>query len=333
MKTKFKITIFSLMLGISVFSFAGNASAYVTWPDITAMSYKEVLEKITGMIHGIIMGALKQAAVQTINDSVNNLISGTTMAGSMFISDWDNYLRMGPQRENALYMNDFFTMTTRGRASGLNYRSNCGRDFARSDYSSYLTDRAQKYTIAIEMPTVDLQEYVCDAANMFEDETWGAFDAFTGKAINNPLGYTLTAQGVQQADEARRKKEAEIRAIAYQGFKPQTKGDMVVTPGSTIKDVVSNVKDLPNKALAAAKDMPEVITSIVTSILTKTIQQGIGNARGNIQREIDGKICNFSKGINGKLNGFSPEGRFDMPSFSRGSSSSSQYRGMNCNIR
>jgi len=291
-----------------------------------------MMDEIQKMIHGVIIEAGRQATMQIADDTMNNLIAGTTASGSMFISDWDNYLRMGPRRENALYMNDFFTMTTRGRASGLNYRSNCGRDFARSDYSSYLTERARKYTIDVELPTVDLQEYVCDAADMFEDETWMAFDVATS-GINLSIPYTLTAQEVQQADLEKRKKEAEVKAGAYQGYKPQTKGDMVVTPGSTIKDMVSNVKDIPNKSLAATDDIPGIVAGIVTGIITKTIQQGIGNARGNIQREVDGKICNFSKGISGKLDGASPEESFDMPSFSSGSSSSSQYRGMNCNIR
>jgi len=429
MDKKIKVLFFSFLI-VSFGFFNVSCAKADTWgANFGAEGMGQMMDMIQEMIHGVIMGALKQAAVQTINDSVNNLISGTTTAGSMFISDWEGYLQIGPQRENALYMNDFFTMTTRGRASGLNYKkaaceypenpfccvpennphgncfvppkggcslssqsvlhdmpcskiSECGEnpkccvpvnnahgncfaptvtngtevcppqsvykdnpcskiskcgggefDNYSENYSQYLTELAEKATTSMEIPQVDLEEYTCNAFNMFEDETWKAFDAFTGKTVNNPIGYTLIAQEVQQADLERRKKEAETKAIAYQGYKPQTKGDMVVTPGSTIKDVVSNVKDIPNKTLAAAKDMPEVITSIVTSILTKTIQQGIGNARGNIQREIDGKICNFSKGISGKLDGFSPEGSFDMPSFSRGSSSSSQYRGMNCNIR
>ena len=331
-RKKIGILLFAFLIILWSFFGASTAKADAWGTNFEAMGMGKMIDKIQKMIHGVIMGAFKQAAVRTINNSVNNLIAGTTTSGSMFINDWNSYLRLGPRRENALYMNDFFTVTTRGRASGLNYRSNCGQDFGRSNYADYLIENARRRTIAVEIPQVDLQEYVCDAADMFENETWMAFDVFNDK-VNNPIAYRLTAQEVQQADETRRREEAKIKAIAYQGYKPQTKGDMVVTPGSTIKDVVSSVKDLPNKMVATAENLPEVITSVVTGIITKTIQQGIGNAQGNIQREIDGKVCDFSRGVYGKLNGLSPEKRFDMPSFSSGSSSSRPYRGMNCRIR
>ncbi len=328
MKNKFKITIFSLSLMFSL-SFANNAHAFISWPDLVGFTYKQGLEEVMKMIHGVILGALKQAAVQTINDTVNNLVAGTTASGSMFITDWEEYLYRGPLRENQLYMNDFFTLATRGQASGMNYRSNCGKD-----YANYLIDNAgggNRY--AAEFPSMNLQEYVCDASDMFENATWMAFDAFTSNTLNDPLGFALTAEGVKQADLERRQKEAEDRALAYQGYKAQTQGGMVVTPGSTIKDVVANAKDVPNKVIASAENIPEVISSVVTGIVTNTIQQGIGNARGNIQREVDNKICDFSKGIRNNLDIIGPEGNFSSPSYSSGLSSSSQYRGMNCNIR
>jgi signal transduction histidine kinase len=87
------------------------------------------------------------------------------------------------------------------------------------------------------------------------------------------------------------------QGIAYKGFLPQKSGSSIVTPGSTIADIQSQVEDLGNKILAAAETPAEVITSLVTKLVTKTIRQGIGQVQQKVQREINSATSNFSKQI------------------------------------
>lgn len=320
MRSRFKIIVFSFTLVTFSFSFAGNAHAYMAWPDLMAMSYKEALEKITKMINDFMLGGEKLMAAMQIDDNVNTLVSGGSSSGSMFINDWEDYLYLEPRKESAVFMNDFFTDVTRGRSSGLNYSSVCGGSFSRGSYSDYLVQRAKKRTIDIEMPQMDLQEYVCDAVDMFEDETWRAFFAFADpNKINNPLGFGLISQQVYSADRERRQDEAAKKAISYHGYKPQTSRGRVTTPGSTIEAMVADAKDVPNKIVAGAGSIPEVILSIVMRYANETIQQGIGNAQSNIQREMGNRDSNYSRGMSSNLEGQSPEKSFDQTDISQNS--------------
>lgn len=286
-----------LLLGFiaSVLFFPMNAKADAWGSNAVAAVMKHTMEEITYQIRGILLGTLKQTAMETIVRDVDNMIAGVGMESAMFITDWNDFLVERPLRETELYMNDFFTLTTRGKAYGSNYRPSGGS----SNYAGYLVSQARRATVESGLPQYDLDQYVSDPSNMFAGGNWRAFSSFISNPANNPIGYTLAAQSVQQEKLENRKKEAEAKGIAYAGYKPQEAGDgTVVTPGSTIKDIQSNTNDLGSKIIANAEHVPEIIAAVVTRTITNTIRNGIGNIERYAQREIMKKTNEAQRRIN-----------------------------------
>lgn len=91
---------------------ANQAAAVWTW----------VVNKIGRHIEGVMLGSLKMVAMNLMNSQIGQLIGGGGISGApRFITNWQDALNVDPQRNAQLYMNDFFTLTTRGMASSANY--------------------------------------------------------------------------------------------------------------------------------------------------------------------------------------------------------------------
>lgn len=266
----------------------------------SAAILKQTMERIDLEIHGAIMGALKQAAVQTINSSVGAMISGGGgSGGAMFITDWNDYLVGQPLKKTELYMNDFFTLTTRGSGSSSNYVSSSGSgEGVSGSYANYLVNQAKKLTTESSIPQTDISNYVSDPSKMFSAGNWRGFSAFVSNPANNPFGYTLMSQSAYQEKLEKEKDEARTKAMSYQGYTAKESNGRVITPGSTIASMQANVQDLGNKIIASAQNVPEVITAVVTKIATNAIRQGIGNAQRNVQREINNVTSGVRRDVN-----------------------------------
>jgi len=292
---------------VSVLVPTKKAKAIPSWPDVINAFIDTGLEEIAVIIKGAIMSALKQAAAETINSTVNSLVSGTSQAGALFITDWEDYLVSGPMAETSLMMNDFFGVTLRGRSSRSNYISECA-DVNKRSYYNNMRAQAEKATKYIDIRGLqsDFEDFACDGVQMFEKGTWQAFDAFL-KPMNNVMGYTLTAQGYQMTVEERLKEEARVKAIANNAYVSLEKDGKVITPGSTIKELQAQAMDVGNKILAAAEHPGEVITAVVSKIATDTIKSGIGNAQRNIQKNINSSICNGVQSVRDDLKSMVPE--------------------------
>lgn len=304
MSKKIKISLFAIILIFNSFVFAPNAKA--TWPDIIGFTYGAALDEIKEQIMAALLGALKQAAIDTINETVNNLISGATQSGSLFINDWEDYLYNSPQNEAAAYMNDFFTITTRGKTSG-NFQSACGGN----SFTEWRTAGAIESTkIGIDATALqpDFEEYACDAIEMFDQGTWDAFNSFM-QPNNNPIAYQLIAESVYEKKLREKEEEAKARAIAYQGFKAtETENGIVLTPGSILEEITASANTISDQAIATATNPGEMAGLVVGKIASQVIKQGIGNARQNIQNQINDTICNTSQDLRDALGDLTPNG-------------------------
>lgn len=279
----------------SIMLFPMNAKAETWGSNVMSAVMKQLMENILYQIRGILLGTLKQTAMDTIVKNIDNMIAGTGTESAMFITDWNDFLVEKPLKETELFMNDFFTLTTRGKAYGSSYVPS-GES---SNYAGYLVNQARRATVETGLPQYDLDQYVSDPSDMFASGNWRAFGSFISNPANNPFGYTLTAQSVQQAELENKRKEAEAKSTAYAGYKPQEAADgTVITPGSTIKDIQSNANDMGNKIIANAEHVPEIISAIVTRTITNTIKNGIGNVERYAQREITKKTNEAQRKVN-----------------------------------
>jgi hypothetical protein len=259
------------------------------WMSMQAASYKQMLETIQTQIEGVIMGMLKQEAAKMLNDQVSKLIGGGSSGSAMFITDWEDYLIKRPEGQTRIYMNDYLTQITSGRGSKTGYSGegfSGGGDIG--SYASMLVNMAKKETIEKQLPKMD---YPGNPAQMFAQGNFKNMGTYLS-GINNPWAFSVNAKSEYTENMTSKKKVAESRAVAYEGFRGAEvsggkKGDVLITnPGSVIKEAITNVQDIGNKIVASATHPQEVISSIVSQMMSQAVQQGIGMAKSTIEKEV-----------------------------------------------
>lgn len=294
--------IFIIMLvGTLAFS-APYAQAGYWGEPIAAAQMKFVMETIRRSIEGALLGSLKVAAVQMLNNQVGQLIGGSSVGEALFITNFNDFLYQGPAQRTELYMNDFFTLTTRGKTSGANYIGVGDIGGIGGNYASYLVSVGKQATTeAAGISTYNLEEYTPNPEAMFAEGDWRAFNAFFSNPANNPYGYSLQAEKAYQNKLAMEEQEATVKALSS-GFLPAESNGTVVTPAGTIEAVVGDVSTLGNKVIAAASNPTELLSGVVAGVANKLIsnlvQRGVGQIQSNIQREIG----NVSREVNSSLN-------------------------------
>ena len=235
-------------------------------------------------IQNAMLGAAKQAAIESINQTVGNLIAGTNQK-PRFITDWNDALFLSPQREAELFVNDFLTSVTRGRSTG-NYNTLLGQEGISGGYEEYLASQAYASVFGSGgTPTINARDYCTDPSQPFADGTWRCFNALVSNPLNNSIGLSLVTQGVYQAELEQKQKVAEAQSIAYGGYNAvTTDGGQVITPGSTVRDIQYSAIDTANKTLSSAKSVEELITAVATRFIVTTMTQGIGSARETAEK-------------------------------------------------
>lgn len=307
-KTKFFTFIFvftSIFCGF--FPQSAHADAWGT--NYGAALVKQLMENIQRQIEGAILGTQKMIAIQLLNSKVGRLLGGSTGGKPLFITNFDEFLYRNPQQNTNLVMNDFFSLTTRGRGSSVNYIS---RDDKSESYNSYLTDLGRKATIEKDnFGRNTLDDFGGMAA--FSEGDPRAFNAFFTNPLNNPVGYVLTANTVYEDELIKQQKIAEMKALSS-GVLPSESDGIITAPSSAIEATLNNIADLPNKMIAAASNPGELLSGVISSmanrLVTNMIQKGVGEIQSKISREIRNVDRQVSKEINSQVNIMGPVGRF-----------------------
>jgi hypothetical protein len=279
-----KILFVILILGLG-FSFPRLASAEM-WPDLIGNAFGSSLNELYKQIGGMIMGAAKQAAVSAIESQVSSLISGGSSGsqGALFITNPNQFLFLEPKNKARVMMDDFFTFTTRGTNSAVNYVSNSASGNMGS-YTSYLVQQA-KQSIDGTVSQNDLSQYTTDPSDLFGQGNWRAFSAYISNPANNPYGFTLMTEQAYNNLVEQQQQEAMARYIAGRGYKDVESDGQTITPASTVESIYNQVLDTGNKVLAQAQTLPELITATVTRMITSKLTQGIGNIQSNLNKEL-----------------------------------------------
>lgn len=218
-------------------------------------------------------------------------------------------------------MNDFFTITTRGKNNSGYQGTLCG-----TNYAEWRTARAKQVNAIVDLTDLqsDFEEFACSPVEMFADGTWAGYNAFM-KPNNNPILYNLIAESEYEKVLREEEGAALAQAIAYQGYIAQKNKETkyVITPGSTIKDIVTSANTLDNLTIANAKNVGEVAGIVVGKVASNVIKAGIGSARSQLQNKINDGICEGSQSLRDQLKEFTPSGNL-MSGFGMGSLGSSK---------
>lgn len=304
MKNKFKILFLTFLIAVLCFASIPTKTCYA-WGamEIVAQIMDNMWEFLMELIRSVVVQALKNMAVEMITSKVNSMISGGGSENALIITDWVDFLVDKPSENALVYLNDLYTSTSGGRSSVSNYSANGGAEGIMGNYSAMIEESTKK-SIMGEVAPMTIQEYTNNPSDLFGQGNWRAFDSYFSNSSNNPFGSYLTMSSLFEEKLATEKEKAQTKAIAYQGYKSSggdgSGGDMVSTPGSTIKDIQASTNSIGDQALATAKGMAEVVAGMVVKVATKSIKQGIGKAKSNFQREVSNTTGRFNSQVRQK---------------------------------
>lgn len=309
-------TVFSALLIFGIFFVVAPRAQAGSWGEaIAAAQMKFTMETIRRQIEGVLLGTLKIAAVQVLNSQVGQLISGGVSGQPLFITDYNEFLYQRPKERADIYMNDFFTMSTRGRSSRANYIGVGDRSGSiGKNYSGYLESVGRQASVdAGRIRTYNLDEYTSDPQTMFAEGDWRAFNAFISNPANNPYGYALQAEQVYNNKLAQEYQSASVEAQSS-GFIASRQGGRIVTPAGSIEAALNNIQDIPNKIIAAASNPGELLSGVVSGVanrmVTTLIQTGIGMVEQNIYRAVSSVDRAVAGSTGGALRTLGPGGIF-----------------------
>lgn len=294
--TTFLQGFFVVVLVVNMFSFTPPAHA-TAWGMVNVFSdlMMNAVERIQRQIEGAILGTLKVAAIEMLNNKVGQLIGGGSAGKALFITDWNAFLYKTPAQEAQLYMNDFFSLTTRGKASSANYIGISGESGRRisGNYSTLLVESA-KANIAMKTAGADSPslQYTLEEYGGIEAVKQGdmrAFNALISSPANNTFGYTLMAENAYDSYLAEQREIATTKAQSS-GFLGAEKDGITQTPAGVVEAITTDVSTLGNKMITSATNPGEflsgVVGAMVNKMVTRLVQTGVGAVQANIQREI-----------------------------------------------
>ena len=229
------------------------------WDAMAAASYHRSLDTIYDKLQGIIMGQMKKITAQSINEQIVSLITGGAN-GSMFITDWKEFLTLMPRNRANLFTEDLITKSLSGRNKKSQYiafNDDEGFSSGGANYLKSLEENAKMVTTEIsEEVKVD---YTNDPSRIFSTGNFKELNIYLS-GCNNPWAYQLCIKTRHEKKLEEEEREAMVEAIAGQSYTGQkTKEGKVLTPGITVKDMLSNVQDIGNKIMAGSTHPEELI--------------------------------------------------------------------------
>lgn len=309
-KKFFLIGVFTLTFSINFFFSAPPAHAQF-WGTANIFSdlMMNIVNNIQEQIKGAVLGALQTALATALNSQVGQLVGGTSAANALFITDWNDYLYGATTYRTKLLMNDFFTITTRGKYASANYVG-IGDTSATvaGNYPAYLVARAaasmpeQTDDLGIGMgSSYDLDEYAPNPDAIFRGGNFRGLNAFISNPANNPFGFTLQAQTYYARRYSAEVETARTKSQSS-GFLGKEVNGRTIAPAQTIADMVSNTQNIGNTLIAAANNPAQFLSGVVNAVVNKAIgnlvQNGIGRVQASIRREVqkvDQQLYKFNK--------------------------------------
>ncbi len=311
-RTRICILIFACFF---VFSFLANNAKAGSWGENLEAAYlEEMLAELYDTIQDMMLGAAKKAATETVVNSWNNLVSQSGLGGPLFIQKWDDELFFKPIEKAGLAMNDFFSSMTSGRDEPYDYvpgpylegcasgakcvegASISREGIVKGDAASNMNNnfymfmrKTAENSIKTSDPQVNAYEYCQNPMNPVSGNNSNrkkCLSATAGKSFE----ISLRSQQKFYTEMEKQQQLAQVQAIAYRGFRAVETGGSVITPGSTVSDMLSQAENLGNLVIAGANSPAEIVSAVVVGIAERAIKSGIGQAQQMVQRELNQSI-------------------------------------------
>lgn len=213
------------------------------------------------------MPIMKQLAIIMVNKSVQALIGSGNNGKPQFVTNWNDYLFLGPQQRANGYMNSFFDSATRGRLAGAS-------EGVATSYDSYMVNQAQK-AIAGQPCAITMQSYTSNPNKMFVDGNMRGFMAFL-QPCNNPIMFADIAQ--TQLTNQTQKEQVLADKQQDKGFLPKMVNGVITAPAILFQSALTGIDQMGTNAIVNATTYPELIAATGISIGAKTLKYNFGSA-------------------------------------------------------
>lgn len=297
-----------LLLATILFSLNIHQVHAGAWGEsIAATIMHKTLDKIERQIEGALLGTLKVAAVQLLNNQVLRAIDGSTGESSV-ITNFDQFLTDIPKEEaNKVIVTDFLSQTLRGKDSSANYipadggANSLGTGLS-GNYNAYLKKVVLDATVnRQDVPKNNFAECSTGSSDPRQAIPEGDFRALSclfESPANNPIGIALSAESTYQKTLEEKKREQEVIAQSS-GLKPVLDKDgNIITPAGTVENLLNDVTTLGNKIIVGAQNPAEFLSGVVTSVVNRAVTGIIRKGTGEIQRTITREVGKINSATN-----------------------------------
>ena len=308
--------IFLFMVGF-VLSAAPARAEY--WGANTgAMLMKSMLEKIQRQIEGAMLASLKGAAIQMLDNQVNQLLGGGAGGAPVFITDYRDYIQGVAMDNTQSVMNDFFTNSTRGKYALANYVEVGGISGVSLDLNIPGIIRNQMSSVTRNgmggsYPQYDFDQRSSNPSLRGGLRSFRDLNLMVSNPMNNPIGASMVAEEVRNRTLSENVEIQKVKALSS-GFIPKEVNGQVITPAGTFEAMVASTKTLPNLVLASAENPGELVGGLVSSFANRAIsnlvQVGIGKAQSKILGNFGGVGNQVARTLGSQLTSNGPGGQF-----------------------
>jgi hypothetical protein len=228
-----------------------------------------------------VIANLKIAAIRIIQGRIQTLLTGNSGqfgiggSGTLVVTDWKKFIYSSANTQSDRYVNDFFSRLKGGASSG----------------ERQIIAYAEKRTNEDLYTPPDLHKYVNEGKkeNIFKpgmsQNPWLAFK-IAGLPQNNETDIEMRARQLGRAAFSIESESRKTEGLAGLGYESKKKNGKIITPGSSIKDIVDEIQKMPIKMLTLARSIPEIVANMVTQMITQMVNQGLAQITNQIDKQI-----------------------------------------------
>jgi hypothetical protein len=277
--------------------FFGNYfKAKAAWPTTILVDLPAAIGKILQITMDTMIRAAKHGAITSAMSEVNQIV-GNGPGGPLYITNWREALEEQPNQVTQMQMQNLFT--TMGKGRNGTYVDPDGNPSAAGN----MLGVAAQSVMDMSVPQLlNMAEYgVNDPKKVFNQRNMRAFMTAYGSVgrIGNPVEATLFAADAKGKMDIINRNIASAQAIANGGYYSKMAGGEIITPGSTLRDMVNNANNMSFVELATSKTIQEAVGGLVSRAVSGIVKKGIRDVKKDIQKDTGLNVDNAGRAIHG----------------------------------
>lgn len=318
LSSRFRSILVSIVLVVGFSLSAVPARAEFWGTNYTAAIIDYMFEQLSYQIEGMLLTNLKGAAIEMLNEQVQEMLGGGSGGNALYITNYQDYIQGIAMDNTQDMMNDFFTNSTRGKYASANYM-----EVGSVGGASVDMDMAGLIQNAMQTTGVDGRafQYTFDQLSSGSSISGGLgsmrdLNLLVSNPMNNPMGASMVATEAYNRTLSENVDIQKVKAMSS-GFIPNESDGEVVTPAGSIEAMTTSVETMSNDVISNAENYGEImggmISSYATKAISKMVQKGVGKAKSEFSGgsgNIGGQISNYSSdnlSTNGMGSQFSSE--------------------------